>query len=143
MDRLECIKLVTYSILVNGEPKGNIIPTRGIYQGDPLSPYLFLLCSEGLNGLIQNAVNSGCLEGFSLCRNCPKIFHLFLADDKLLFCRARMGDIEKIQDILGKYEKASGKNINSNKTTLFFSQNVPCSMKVSLKNLLGLPEIKE
>ena len=50
---MECVRSVSYSILVNGEPRGNIIPTRGIRQGDPLSPYLFLLVSVGLNGLLQ------------------------------------------------------------------------------------------
>ena len=50
-----CVKIVTYSILVNGEPKDMITPTRGIRQGDPLSPFLFLLCTEGLNGLINQA----------------------------------------------------------------------------------------
>ena len=49
---LECIRSVTYSIIVNGELQGHIVPTRGIRQGDPLLLYLFLLCSEGLNGLI-------------------------------------------------------------------------------------------
>ena len=83
---LECIQSVTYSILVNGEPKVHIIPSRGIRQGDPLSPYLFLLCSEGLNGVIQHAVDGGLIEGFSLCRTGPKICHLFFADDSLLFC---------------------------------------------------------
>ena len=53
------VKTVSYSILVNGEPRGNIQPTRGIRQGVPLSPYLFLLCSEGLNGLLKKAVNGG------------------------------------------------------------------------------------
>ena len=121
---LECIKSVTYSVLVNGEAKGHIIPTRGIRQGDPLSPYLFLLCSKGLNGLIQHAADVGEVEGVSLCRNGPKISHLFLTDDSLLFCWARIEDINTIQEILRKYEKASGKKINSEKTNLFFSARV-------------------
>ena len=108
---LECLKSVTYLILVNGESKGHIIPTRGIHQGDPLSPYLFLLCSEGLNGLIEHVVDRKHIEGVSLCRNGPKISHLFFVDDSLLFCRARMRDLEKIQELLGKYEWASGQKL--------------------------------
>ena len=140
---MECVKSMTYSILVNGEPKGHIIPTRGIHQGNPLSPYLFLICSEGLNGLIEHAVDRKFIEGVSLCRNGPKISHLFFADDSLLFCRARMGDVEKIQELLGKYERASGQKINSDKTTLFFSNNASFATKEEVKNLLGVPEIKE
>ena len=83
---LECIKSVTYPILVNGKPKGHIVPTRGICQGDPLSPYLFLLCFKGLNGLIEHAVDGKHIEGVSLCRNGPKISHLFFADNSHLFC---------------------------------------------------------
>ena len=140
---MECIKSVTYSILVNGEPKGHIIPTRGIRQGNPLSPYLFLLASEGLNGLIQHAVEGGQIEGFALCRSGPKISHLFFADDSLLFCRARLGDILAIQALLGLYEEASGQKINAEKTSLFFSKNVLDDTKESIKNLLGVAEIKE
>ena len=89
----ECICSATYFVLVNGEPKGHITPTRGIRQGDPFSPYLFLLCSEGLNGLIEHAVDRKHIEGFSLCRNGPKISHLFFANDSLLFCCARLEDV--------------------------------------------------
>ena len=68
-----CVKSITYSILVNGEPKGMITPTRGIRQGDPLSSFLFLLCTEGLHALINNAATVGEITGFSCWGLCPKI----------------------------------------------------------------------
>lgn len=85
-----CIRTVSYSILVNGEPNGDIRPSRGIRQGDPLSPYLFLLCSGGLNRLIQKVVNDDLIQGFSLCRVGPRITHLFFENDSLLLCHANM-----------------------------------------------------
>ena len=104
----ECVNTVSYSILVNGEPKGNIYPTRGIRQGNPLSPYLFLLCSEGLNRMLQQAATNKSINGYSLCKNGPRITHLFFVDDSLLFCRSRMEDLQVIQHILFVYEQASG-----------------------------------
>ena len=82
-----CITTVFYSILVNGEPTSMIVPTQGIRQGDSLSPFLFLLCTEGLNGLITQAANRGDIKGFALSRNSPRLTHLLFADDSLLFCR--------------------------------------------------------
>ena len=138
-----CISSVSYSILVNGEPQGDIKPTRGLRQGDYLFPYLFLLVSEGLNGLIQQAVTVGDLRGFSLCHNGPQISHLFFADDTLLFCRAELREVQTIQNILQKYELASGQKINLGKTTLFFGKSVSLVSKNAIKNLLGVPKIKE
>jgi hypothetical protein len=56
---MNCISTISYFILVNGEPHGFLKPSRGIRQGDPLSPYLFLLCAEGLYYLISNAKDQG------------------------------------------------------------------------------------
>ena len=140
---MECISTISYSVLVNGEPNGDIKPSRGIRQGDPLSPYLFLLCSEGLNRLIQAAAREDGIRGFSLCRNGPQISHLFFADDTLLFCRAVMGDLVKIQEILTLYEKASGQQINRGKTTIFFSKAVTKERKEEISNFLGVEEVKE
>lgn len=92
---------------------------RGICQGSPLSPYLFLLCFDDFNGLIQCEVNLGNLKGFSLCKHGPWISHLFFADDTLLFCRARLGDVQAIQNILILYEEASSKQINKAKQIYF------------------------
>lgn len=85
---MEYITTVSYSILINGEPSGTIHPNRGIKQGDPLSPYLFLLCTEGLHGLISHAASEGHIRGISICRSGPRLTHLFFVDDSLLFCRA-------------------------------------------------------
>ena len=65
------VKTVSYSVLVNGEPKGMIKPTQGIRQGDPLSPFLFLLCTKGLHGLFSQAVGQREIHGYSLCKNGP------------------------------------------------------------------------
>lgn len=63
-----CVKIVTYLILVNREPQGLLQTTKGIRQGDPLSHFLFLLCTEDLHGLIQQTARVGNIKGFFLCR---------------------------------------------------------------------------
>ena len=138
---MACVKSVTYSILFNGEPKGLITPTRGITQGDPLSPFLFLLCTEGLHGLIKDVARVGDLRGFSLCNRGPKLTHLFFADDSLLFCRANLDECSNILKLLGVYEQSSGQKINKEKTALFFSKSTPQATKDSIKGLLGVQEI--
>ena len=140
---MNCISTTSYSILVNGEPKGDIRPSRGIRQGDPLSPYLFLISSKGLNHQIQKAAADDLIRGFSLCRSGPKITHIFFANDTLLFCQAEMGDLQVIQDILQLYEKASGQKINRNKTTVFFSKATNEGRKEGIKDFLGVSEERE
>ena len=83
------------------------------------------------------------LEGFSLCKYGQKISYLLFADDSLLFCRARVEDVSKILEILGKYERALGQKLNANKTTIFFGGNVTDSEKLQVQSLLGVPKIKE
>ena len=75
---MECINTVSYSILVNGEPKGIITSSRGLRQGDSLSLFLFQFCVEGLDAILRRSAREGDIEGFSLCRNGPKLTHLFL-----------------------------------------------------------------
>nr|XP_023911306.1 uncharacterized protein LOC112022914 [Quercus suber] len=136
-----CVKTVTYTILVNGEPKGMITPSRGIRQGDPLSPFLFLLCTEGLNGLINKAAHQGNIKGYSLCRNSPHLTHLLFADDSLLFCKATIEECHRVLDILDVYGRCSGQQINRSKMTIFFSKSTTNDTRNQIKLALGVPEI--
>ena len=118
-----CMSTVSYSVLLNGQLVGNIKPTRGLKQGDPLSPYLFLLCAMGLQGLIKKAETNGDIRGVSICRNGPRASHLFFANDSVLFCRAKMEECQRVLELLSVYEKGSGQKINREKTNIFFSVN--------------------
>ena len=132
-----CIQTVSFSILVNGEPCGNFTPKRVLCQGDPLSPYLFFLCAEGLHSLLQQAKSLGTIKGVSLCSAALKISHLFFTDDSLLFCRATSQECTYILDILKQYEEASGQQINRGKTQLFFSPNTETVMQEKIKKKLA------
>ena len=80
-----CVTTPSFSILINGKPYRNINPSRSICQDDPLSPYLFLLCAEGLTLVLTKVEHERRINGVSVCRRVPKISNLMFADDSLLF----------------------------------------------------------
>ena len=75
---MKCISSVSYSILINGISYGNIMPPRGLRQGDPLSTYLFLLCADGFSALFHDAAINNQLNGISICKGGPKNHSLIL-----------------------------------------------------------------
>lgn len=73
-----CISSSSFRVLWNGEQIANFTLAQGLRQGDPLSPYLFVLCMERLGHMIDESVENGCWKAISLARNGPKMTHLFL-----------------------------------------------------------------
>lgn len=96
---MSCIKIVSFSAIINGVPIGHILPSRGLRQGDLLLPYLFLICAMGLQGLIHKAESDRLFRGVSICRNGPQVSHLFFADDSVLFCQVKESECQVILDI--------------------------------------------
>jgi hypothetical protein len=118
-----CVCTAHFSVLINGVPTGKITPSRGIRQGDLISPYLFLLCAEALSSMLSYVDQRGTLRGAPTSKKGPRLNHLFFADDSLLFCRADNFYWNRLSAILKTYEKASGQKLNTSKTVIFFSHN--------------------
>ncbi|GAU34086.1 hypothetical protein TSUD_255820 [Trifolium subterraneum] len=136
-----CVSSVNYSALVNFEKVGPIHPGRGLRQGDPLSPYLFIIVAEGLTSLIKKAVDGGEIHGIKICRGAPSVSHLLFADDCFLFCRANLSETRKLMEILEVYEQASGQEINLTKSEVFFSRNFSRAAQEDLSNMMGVKHV--
>ena len=134
---METVTIASHSIFINREPRGHIKPSRGIKQGDPLSPYLFLTCVEGLSAMLRRAEERRQLHGILSCRNGVQISHLLFVDDSLLFCQATMEECQQLQTIFEQYEEASGQSINKSKTALFFSKNTRAEVGDTIQGMLG------
>ncbi|XP_013614191.1 PREDICTED: uncharacterized protein LOC106320384 [Brassica oleracea var. oleracea] len=129
---------VSYSYLVNGAAQGKVMPTRGIRQGDPLSPYLFILCTEVLSGLCRKAQQKGEVVGVKVARSSPAINHLLFADDTMFFTRTDHRSCAALIAILKKYEEASGQFINLEKSAITFSAKTPGEAKRRIRDQLQI-----
>ncbi|KMS98119.1 hypothetical protein BVRB_4g095640 [Beta vulgaris subsp. vulgaris] len=140
---MECLSSVTYAFKLNGRVEGHIIPSRGLRQGDPLSPYLFLLCAEAFSALLSKAADDGRIHGARVCRSGPRISHLFFADDSILFSRATLQECSVVAEILSTYERASGQKINFDKSEVSFSKHVDTNRRVAIRSLFGVREVEK
>lgn len=107
-----CVRTVSYEFCLNGTTVGPIQPSRGLRQGDPLSPYLFLLCVEGLSSDLHQTAVEGSIHGTQVCQMAPIITHLLFADKSFLFFRANLLEATTIKSLLHNYEMLSGKSVN-------------------------------
>lgn len=121
---LQCVTTVSYQITHNRRKLGPVIPSRGIRQGDPLSPYLFIICSEGLSALIKHYEAQKWIHGAKICRSAPSITHMLFADDSFIYYRANEEEILKVKELLVCFEIASGQKVNFQKSYVHFSKNV-------------------
>ncbi|KAM1884835.1 hypothetical protein ACFX14_037585 [Malus domestica] len=137
-----CVTTLTYSFKVNGEPVGYVQLRRGIRQGDPLSPYLFVMCVKGLLTLLIRAESIGALHGIKVRRSAPSIHHLFFADDSFLFARGTLEECMSIKQVLNVYEAVSGQTVNLERSCLSFSSNLTDHDQQLLALCLGMRRVE-
>ena len=113
----ECITTSHFSININGDLHGYFPATCGLRQGDPLSPYLFILAMEGFSGIMKEASSSGNFRHHWKCKS-PAITHLCFADDLMLFSHGDNHSVGLIKDSLDEFMRISGLSVNRNKSCL-------------------------
>ncbi|KAM2136540.1 hypothetical protein ACFX1R_006290 [Malus domestica] len=134
----ECISTVSFSILINGSPTGYILPKMGLRQEDPLSPFLFLICTEGFSMLIRKGLEQGALHGYKMTPNGTPITHLFFADDSVLFGNATAEEAQGVTDVLKVYARGYGQEINLSKSSIFFGASTSKRTKKKIGETLGI-----
>lgn len=117
---MSCISLTRFSVLVNGSPCGFFHSSRGLRQGDPLSPFLFILLAETLRWAIRAARVSGLWRGIKIQNFDQRISHCLFADDTLLFGGASLKEARIIDQVVKNYASFSSQKVNKDKSKIFF-----------------------
>jgi hypothetical protein len=124
---------VSFSIKVNGVLSDTFRPTRGIRQGDPISPYLFLLCAEGLSCLPKSTGPVHLSRGVRVGIHAPWVSQLLFADDCIVFSEASQREAVRIQSILDTYHRGSGQLVNREKSAVLFSKNCTEQVRIEVR----------
>lgn len=137
-----CLSTSSLSVLVNGVPFGSLVPTRGIRQGDPLWPYLFILASEGLTRMLHHAERNDLISGLKVARTAPSITYLMFADGLLIFSKASLSELGNLLDIPKQYELISGQIINLQKSSCHLPASLSNSSRSSILQFLKMSTMR-
>ena len=135
-----CVNTVTFSALINNQPFGKIKSERGLRQRDPLSPFLFVMCTEGLIHKLAEAERTERLHRIQFSDEGPMIHHLLFADDSLLVCKATEEQSTVLMKILEAYEIATGQKVNLLKSAITFEAKVCDETKEAVKRITGITQ---
>lgn len=123
-------------ILLNKTPTSTFNPTRGLIQGDPISPFLFIIDAEGMGHYIKNDVIESSLRGLRIWSNDLAITHQQFVDDIMLFYQVSLREAHQIKEILSTFMEDSGTKINNDKYCIFFFHTQD-NIKTHLAMILG------
>ena len=119
-----CILSPSFSVLINGQPSPKFKSFRGIRQGCPMSPYLFVLTINELSILLNEALQANQLQGISLGPNCPSVHSLLFADDLLVCGHATYQEAQTMASLIQHFCALSGQTPIWNKSAILFSNHV-------------------
>jgi hypothetical protein len=150
---LVILKSAYLSISINGKAHGYFNCTRGVRQGDPLSPLLFCLAEDVLSRSISKLVSDGKLDLIKGTRNHLVPSHTFYADDLMIFCKGKLSGLNALKSLFDSYAVESGQIINNSKSTIYSGSITPGRLNLIVQllnfkigtvpfNYLGVPIFK-
>jgi len=137
-----CISSPTFAVLANGEPTDSFTSQRGLRQGCPLSPYLFVIAINELSIRLQQALQDNNLYGISMGPNAPRLQSLLIADDLIICGKADVHEAQVIKTILNDFCCQSGQTPNITKSYIYFSKNVPSALKTQVKAVFPVQNLR-
>eukprot|EP00253_Pinus_taeda_P022503 PITA_22503 len=129
-----------FSVLINGIPSETFHPSRGIRQGDPLSPFLFIIAAEGLGRSVKHAQQANRLKGLSF-HNTPVATHQQFVDDTMLYGHPLVQEARQLKSLLADFSEASGAAINQSKFQIFFF-HTPSAIQPAILRILKFTSAK-
>ena len=118
-----CLSSVSYAILVNGNAKRWVKASRGLRQGDPLSPFLFTIVVDVLSIMMLRAEKRSLLEGFKVGMNRTRVSHLQFADDTFFFSKSFAEELQTLKSLLLVFSQVSRLKVNLDNFGINLDQN--------------------
>ncbi|XP_061998871.1 uncharacterized protein LOC133716160 [Rosa rugosa] len=132
---MHCITSPSFQVILNGDLSDKFSAGRGVRQGDPLSPYIFVLCMEKLSHLIHSATEVGQWKPIQSSQSRPLVSHLFFADDIILFAEAFTTQAKVLKKCMDLFCSLSGQTVNFEKSKIYVSPNVRNNLAKSILEL--------
>ena len=130
-----CITTPSFSVVINGELAGSFSSKRGLRQGDPLSPLLFIIAMEAVSMSLYVAAQAPNFEFHPKCEGI-KLTHVSFADDIFLFAGGTTSSVRVIMDELNKFENFSGLQVNKQKSAIFLA-GISDAIRNEMLNITG------
>ncbi|GKV18315.1 hypothetical protein SLEP1_g28713 [Rubroshorea leprosula] len=137
---MSCISSTSLSCIINGGATDSFKPCHGLRQGDPLSPYLFILCLEFLLLKLHHDISIGLWKGSKLGKSKPLFSHIFFTDDLIFAGKASISNASYLKEMLDFFCFRSRQSINQEKSKVFFSTNVNSATRYDICQTLGYVE---
>lgn len=125
-------------MIVNGKRTNVIEPFRGLRQGDPLSPYLFIIVTDVLSRMLDHKVRNKELQGIKPRGTCPEIHHLLFAYDSMFFIKVSVSNAQALKQTLDLYCKVSGQKVNFKKSSIYWASGSDQQVSSEVAEIFGM-----